>query len=165
MTSSLPSSPPSSRRKPGSSQKSGFTLIEVLVALAIVTVGMAAVMGAMTSAADTAFYLRDKTFAQWVALNRIAEVRLERQLPAKGKSKGEAEMAGRKWIWEQDVQPLKFKGMWRIDVSVRPAEVAKSTNSAWYSTQSGVMGDALNYEPGAQDGFDLNKAIVQLTPP
>ena len=54
----------------------GFTLIEVLVALAIVTVGMAALLSALGSSADSATYLRDKTFAEWVALNRIEEVRL-----------------------------------------------------------------------------------------
>jgi len=52
----------------------GFTLIEVLVALAIVTVGMAAVLGTLSSSADTVVYLRDKTFANWVALNQIAQV-------------------------------------------------------------------------------------------
>ena len=57
----------------------GFTLIEVLVALAIVAIGMAAVLGALNSSADTVSYLRDKTFAQWVALNRIAGLRLSGQ--------------------------------------------------------------------------------------
>ena len=54
----------------------GFTLIEVLVALAIVAIGMAAVLGTLTSSANTVVYLRDKTFANWVALNQIAQLRL-----------------------------------------------------------------------------------------
>jgi general secretion pathway protein I len=41
----------------------GFTLIEVLVALAIVAIGMSAVLTALASSADTVNYLRDKTFA------------------------------------------------------------------------------------------------------
>jgi general secretion pathway protein J len=75
----------------------GFTLIEVLVALAIVVLGIAALLSSLTSAADTTIFLRDKTFAQWIALNRIAEVRLKGpQLPAKGKTNGEIEVfAGR----------------------------------------------------------------------
>ena len=129
----------------------GFTLIEVLVALAIVAVGMAAVLGAMTSAADTAYHLRDKTFAQWVALNQIAETRLKPQLPSKGKSTGDVEFANRKWTWEQDVEPLEFKGMWRIDVSVRPAEIPESKKNSWYATETGVVGDALDYQYGNQD--------------
>jgi general secretion pathway protein I len=126
----------------------GFTLIEVLVALAIVAVGMSAVLGAMTSSADTAIYLRDKSFAQWIALNRIAEVRLKGQLPAKGKSEGDVDFAEGKWHWQQEVLPLQVKGMWRIDVSVRP--VGKSTT--WYTTESGVMGEAIKY--------DLNQLVM-----
>jgi general secretion pathway protein I len=50
----------------------GFTLIEVLVALAIVAIGMAAVLGALSSSGGTIIYLHDKTLAEWVALNHIA---------------------------------------------------------------------------------------------
>jgi prepilin-type N-terminal cleavage/methylation domain-containing protein len=54
----------------------GFTLVEVLVALVVVALGLAALMVAVQGAARTSGYLRDKTLAQWIALNRIAEVRL-----------------------------------------------------------------------------------------
>ena len=57
-------------------RSSGFTLIEVLVALVVVALGLAALMTAVQGAARTSGYLRDKTLAQWIALNRIAEVRL-----------------------------------------------------------------------------------------
>ena len=56
----------------GRARARGFTLIEVLVALVIVAIGMAAVLGALSSSANTLSFLRDKTFAQWVALNQIA---------------------------------------------------------------------------------------------
>jgi general secretion pathway protein I len=54
----------------------GFTLVEVLVALVIVAMGLAALMSAVSGAARTSGYLRDKTLAQWIALNRLSEVRL-----------------------------------------------------------------------------------------
>ena len=54
----------------------GFTLVEVLVALVVVALGLAALMVAVQGAARTSGYLRDKTLAQWIALNRLAEVRL-----------------------------------------------------------------------------------------
>ena len=50
-----------SRRAPG------FTLIEVLVALAIVAIGMAAVLSTLTSSASTVIYMKDRTLAQWIA--------------------------------------------------------------------------------------------------
>src|SRR5271154_6749398 len=83
----------------------GFTLIEVLVALAIVAIGMAAVLGALTSSASTVLYMRDKTLAQWIALNHIAEQRLQMtpgQAPQTGNSDGDVDYAGQKWHWRQE---------------------------------------------------------------
>jgi general secretion pathway protein I len=134
----------------------GFTLIEVLVALVIVALGMAALLGSMTSAADTTIYLRDKTFAQWIALNRIAEVRLQQRIPAEGKTKGDVDdFAGRRWHWEQEVLPSEVKGIRRIDVSVRPAELPESQKNSWYATESGLMGDALDYGFGNRIRWEL----------
>jgi general secretion pathway protein I len=121
----------------------GFTLIEVLVALAIVAVGMAAVMRALSSSADTVFYLKDKTFAQWVALNQIANLRVTGQIPAVGNSEGDIDYAGRKWHWRQEVVASEVPGVERIDVRVRPADVKGDANSGWYTTVSGIYGDAV----------------------
>ncbi len=127
----------------------GFTLIEVLVALAIVTVGMAAVLGTLTSSADTISYLRDKTFANWVALNQIALVRISGQLPAPGKSDGDTDFAGRKWHWQQEVNTTQVPGMVRMDVSVRPADADSSdSDRGWYATLSGISGDAVGLPRG-----------------
>jgi general secretion pathway protein I len=121
----------------------GFTLIEVLVALAIVAIGMAAVMGALTSSANTISYLRDKTFAQWVALNQIANLRLSGQLPPTGNSDGDTDFAGRSWHWRQEVVATQVPGVERIDISVRPAEVTSGDDKGWFTTVSGIQGDAL----------------------
>lgn len=127
----------------------GFTLIEVLVALAIVTVAMAAVLGTLTSSADTISYLRDKTFANWVALNQIALVRISGQLPAPGKSDGDTDFAGRKWHWHQEVNTTQVPGMVRMDVSVRPADAGSSdSDRGWYATLSGISGDAVGLPRG-----------------
>jgi type II secretion system protein I len=57
----------------------GFTLIEVMVALAVVAIGLAALMTAVSSTAGASGYLRQKAQAQWIALNRLVEVRLNLQ--------------------------------------------------------------------------------------
>jgi general secretion pathway protein I len=134
------------RRRPG-----GFTLIEVLVALAIVAIGMAALMTALTTSAGTTVYMRDKAIADWVALNQIETVRLALQRPQKGETDGDAEMAGRKWKWHQEIQETEVKGILRIDVSVKPAEVSGDTN--WYTTISGISGDALAIPRGDIDYY------------
>ncbi len=139
----------------------GFTLIEVLVALAIVTVGMAAVLGTLTSSADTVSYLRDKTFANWVALNQIATVRISGQLPAPGKTDGDTDFAGRKWHWQQEVNTTQVPGMVRMDVSVRPADLESSdSDRGWYATLSGLSGDAVGLPRG-----DLPNWGAQLLAP
>ncbi|MGH8286174.1 MAG: type II secretion system minor pseudopilin GspI [Steroidobacteraceae bacterium] len=121
----------------------GFTLVEVLVALVIVAIGMAAVLASLTSAADTTAYLRERSFAEWVAMNRIAELRLQRQRPADGKSSGDAEFAGRRWRWEQEILELEIPGTRRIDVRVRPADATGGRDTGWVATVSGIIGDAV----------------------
>ncbi|MBV8974141.1 MAG: type II secretion system minor pseudopilin GspI [Sinobacteraceae bacterium] len=121
----------------------GFTLIEVLVALAIVAIGMAAVLGALTSSANTVAYLRDKTFAQWVGLNQIATLRLSGQMTQTGNSDGDTDFAGRKWHWRREVTATQIPGVVRIDVKVRPADAKGDDDKGWFTTVSGIQGDAV----------------------
>jgi general secretion pathway protein I len=121
----------------------GFTLIEVLVALAIVAIGMAAVLGALTSSANTVAYLRDKTFAQWVALNQIATLRISGQMTPTGNSDGNTDFAGRSWHWRREVTATQVPGVVRIDVKVRPADVKADEDKGWFTTVSGIQGDAV----------------------
>ena len=143
----------------------GFTLIEVLVALAIVAIGMAAVMGALTSSANTISYLRDKTFAQWVALNQIANLRLSGQQPPPGNSNGDTDFAGRSWHWRQEVVATQVPGAERIDVSVRPADVKAGDDNGWFTTVSGVWGDALGTPNGYQPDWGTQTSSGLPAPP
>jgi general secretion pathway protein I len=121
----------------------GFTLIEVLVALAIVAIGMAAVMEAMTSSANTALYLQDKTFAEWVALNRLETVRLSGTVPIAGTSSDDLDYAGRSWEWQEKVSDTKISGMVQIEVDVRPTDSKAGDNRGWYASAIGFMGNAV----------------------
>jgi general secretion pathway protein I len=126
----------------------GFTLIEVLVALAIVAIGMAAVLGALSSSASTVSYLRDKTFAQWVGLNRISTLRLSGQMTAVGNTDGDTDFAGRSWHWRQEVTASEVPGVVRIDVRVRPADVKGDNDNDWFTTVTGLQGDAVGVPNG-----------------
>ncbi len=121
----------------------GFTLIEVLVALAIVAIGMSAVLGAIGSSADTAMYLREKTLAEWIALNQIAETRLQARPPAKGGSDGELDYGGRHWRWHQEVTDGDLPGILRIDVTVQEADTPEGKDAPWIGSASAAVGDAV----------------------
>jgi general secretion pathway protein I len=127
----------------------GFTLIEVLVALVIVAVGMAAVMSALSSAASTVSFLRDETFANYVALNQIATLRLSGQIPQTGTTNGDVDYANRSWHWRQEVASTEIPGVVRIDVKVRPKEVKAGDDEAWTTTVSGIAGNSV----GRADGY------------
>jgi general secretion pathway protein I len=121
----------------------GFTLIEVLVALAIVAIGMAAVLEALTSSANTALYLQEKTFAEWVALNRMETVRLSGAVPASGTSDDTIDYAGRSWEWQQKVTDTRIQGMRQIEIDVRPADSKAGEDRGWYASAVGFMGDSM----------------------
>ncbi len=131
----------------------GFTLIEVLVALVIVAAGCAALLAALNSAARSTTYLRDKTFAQWIAGNRIVETRLATAPPSDGRTTGDVEYAGSRWQWQQIIAATELPGVRRIDVSVRPLETAAvdepEAGGDWTATVSGVLGAALAAPNGA----------------
>jgi general secretion pathway protein I len=153
----------------------GFTLIEVLVALAIVTLGMAALLGTLNSAAGTAGYLQDKTLAEWIALNQVSKMRLASQGPSKGDSEGEIDYAGRKWKWSQNVDDGPLPGVLRIAVKVRPSDVTANAENAWYADVTGVIGDAVgaprgdlpswNVTPGAATAGDGTQTGAQTAAP
>lgn len=133
----------------------GFTLIEVLVALAIVTIGMATVMGALSSSADTLTYLRDKSFSQWVAENKIANTRISGAAPSVGNSSGDVDFAGRSWHWRMEVVATEIPGMVRMDVHVRPADVKGDDDGPWFTTMSGLYGDAIGQPNGYQPSWGV----------
>jgi general secretion pathway protein I len=97
----------------------GFTLLEVLIALAIVALSVSALLGTVTSSASNISYLRDKTLAEWVALNRLTEIRISKQMPDVGKRLCKSVMSGMRWQTEEEVTELPIKGMFRIDVHAR----------------------------------------------
>jgi general secretion pathway protein I len=97
----------------------GFTLLEVLIALAIVAMSVGALLGTVTSSASNVIYLKEKTLAEWVALNRLTEVRIDKSMPSKGRRSGSTTMGGTRWEWEEEVTELPFEGMLRIEVRAR----------------------------------------------
>ena len=96
----------------------GFTLVEVLVALMVVAIGLAALMIAVSGTARTSGYLRDKTLAQWIALNRLTEVRLTVNKLGQNTDTGELEFANRTWHYDTRYFDTSIASMKRVVVRV-----------------------------------------------
>jgi general secretion pathway protein I len=82
----------------------GFTLIELVVALAVLAIGMTAVLHASSQAGYAGAFLKQKTVAHWVASNQAAELSINRQWPDPGVITGTETMAEQTWRWEAEVQ-------------------------------------------------------------
>lgn len=101
----------------------GFTLLEVMVAVAVLAIALAAVISAMARQADNAGYLKQKTLALWVAHNRLTELQLQEQTPSTGRSDGTVEMGGTEWRWQAVVRETDDERLHRVDVEVmRPGQ-------------------------------------------
>ena len=109
---------------------SGFTLVEVLVAVAVLAIAMAAVISAMARQADNAGYLKQKTLALWVAHNRLTEIQLQEQAPGTGRSDGDMKMGGFEWKWEAVVRATEDPRLRRIDIVVRRPETKDKSSLA-----------------------------------
>jgi general secretion pathway protein I len=124
----------------------GFTLIEVLVALVIVAVGMSVLMGALSSSARSVVYMQDKTFAEWVALNQIALLRVglqQGQIPQASSTNGDLDFANRSWHWRQDVVASQVPGINLVNFKVRPKEIKGGDDDSWYVTVTGLVGNGM----------------------
>lgn len=96
----------------------GFTLLEVLIALAVVAIALAAVLKATQQQIDNIGYLRDQTIAHWVASNVLNDIQLREQWLPVGKSQGSTTMATRQWFWTVQVSDTVDKELRRLDITV-----------------------------------------------
>jgi general secretion pathway protein I len=131
----------------------GFTLIEVMVALAIIGLSLLAVGGKMGQMVDTANVMRERTYASWIAQNKIAEMRLANVIPTVSATSGEVDYAGTEWAWRAVVSETGIENLFRVDVSVSypgSADIIRTvtgfigepvppgqSNRAWISNPSG----------------------------
>lgn len=99
----------------------GFTLIEVLVALAIAALALAAVAASVSQMADRAVAMQDRIYSSWIAQNLLAEMRLTNELPEIDETTGELEYAGLEWAWRSVVSETGVENLFRVDVEVRYA--------------------------------------------
>ena len=99
----------------------GFTLFEVLVAVGVIAMVMPALLLVLRERANSVAYLRDQTLAQWVAANRLAELRLGGL--GDDETSGVSEMGGRRWSWSLELKDTGVDGFSRVDIAVGAEDV------------------------------------------
>lgn len=97
----------------------GFTLIEVMVALVIVALGMMAVNTQLNRYTVAATYVEEKTLASWIATNKLTELSIAPTWPTVGDYDEDVEFAGQQWRCEIVVEETPVTNLHRVDVSVR----------------------------------------------
>ncbi len=96
----------------------GFTLLEILVALAILAIALASIIKMASNQTLNTTHLRDKTLAHWVALNKITELQLTAEWPAKGKQQGDEEMGLHQWHWVRTITDTPDDRVRQVEISV-----------------------------------------------
>jgi general secretion pathway protein I len=152
----------SSCRIPARALSRGFTLVEVLVALAVVALGLTALMVAVSGTARTSGYLRDKTIAQWIALNRLTQVRLQVNKLGDTQDTGQVDFADQKWHYDTRYFDTQFQSMKRVVVRVYPGDAKTKGNPIAEST--GFLGSSLGIPGGSNVDWTVGSTLTVGAP-
>jgi general secretion pathway protein I len=120
------------KRQPSTLQY-GFTLLEVLISLAILTIALGAIVQTTGNSTNNLTHLVNKSFAHWVALNKATELQIEEKWPAAGTQTGQYEMANREWHWSIKISETN-------DIYVRKMEIDVSEENNQESPLISLIG-------------------------
>ncbi len=139
----------------------GFTLVEVLVALVVVALGLTALMVAVNGTARTSGFLRDKSLAQWIALNRLSEVRLNVTKFGQNTDTGVLDFGNRKWHYDTRYFDTSIASMKRVVVRVYLGDAKTKGNPLAQAV--GFLGSSVA-TPGSTT-VDWTAGVVTATVP
>lgn len=100
----------------------GFTLIEVLIALAVLGITLAAAARLVIGSTDTLIDYRTRTLASWVASNLVNQNLAQRAFPETGSTQGNVEQGGEQFIYRMNVSPTPNYSFRRVEVAVMAAK-------------------------------------------
>jgi len=109
-----------------SGKHNGFTLLEVMVATVIFAVAGLAVMNATSQSLTALSYLKENTFATWVASNQLAELKLKKEWPSTSWVSGKQTFAEHEWYWRWHGVKTEDKNFMMIEVEVRHDEKSET---------------------------------------
>jgi general secretion pathway protein I len=100
----------------------GFTLLEVLAALAIAATGLLAVARIVSTSVEVSDATDNRAVAYWVAGNHMASLRLAGTWPGIGTTTLEADNGGRRWRLERTIARTADEDVVRVRLDVYSAE-------------------------------------------
>ena len=111
----------------------GFTLLEVMIALAVFATLSAAVLSASSYVLGQSAGVEARLFAAWLADNHLSELQLQTSPVAQGRKTLAVSFAQRDWRVEQRIEPEPGSGLLRVELTVSPAgsEQAVQSVSQW----------------------------------
>ena len=129
----------------------GFTLVEVLVALAVLAIALPALLFNIAEQISSLDYMREKSMAHWVAMNKMTELRLQNEyldyLPS-DKKEGSVMLAEREWFWTLETKKTLSEIVLRVDIKVRKTDDEKDQAFATVSTFLQLPVDTRITRPG-----------------
>ena len=96
----------------------GFTLLEMLVALAVFSLAALALVRLQGVTLHTAADLDSKAMGQIVARNLMVEVQTDPAPPSLGSDVGDVDPGGRRWHWTRAVRATNDRRLLRVDLTV-----------------------------------------------
>lgn len=109
----------------------GFTLIEVLLALAIIAIALTALIKSTAQTVSSTGRIKDKSISHWVAMQGVTAIQLGLlKVPTTQEITQVTNMLGQRWYWRAKLQPTPVEHMQQINITVS-------------KNQSGPFGDLL----------------------
>ena len=96
----------------------GFTLLEVLAALAVISIALVALFTSLSQGTRLTTRVEERMIGSWVASNVMTELKSVTAWPQVGENDSDVEMAGRVWHVNQDIKSTEDENIRRIDITV-----------------------------------------------
>ena len=116
------------------SRQGGFTLVEVLAALAVVAFALAGLWKGLGQGLTVARELPDRVVARWVAQNRLVLRQARGDWPEPKEYEGTTEMGGQKWFWTEQVAQTEEESLRRVTI-----RAGRSEDDPGLVTQEGFL--------------------------
>jgi type II secretion system protein I len=101
--------------------KKGFSLIEVVVALFILSVSVITIYNLIISTSVSSYDLEQRYLAKEVANNHIALLNTIEKPLRSGNRKGEMIMGGQNWVWDEEIYDTSNEDYFEYEVRIKLA--------------------------------------------